>query len=649
LILFMYHKSGEGEAESLKDNSKINYNGFVVDLKTIPRKKSTTISDVVAFLLLPIAFSLFFFITNSEPTPAFGEQKPSNVGWVRLYSLIKRHSIASSQRQSRSISVQRKNSSTRVIKLSEHMPAQKSTIKINELIVSPACIVKTQGRPASPISIPIQAHENVKDVEVKTGRDNVEENFHNAFNLAQTRERSMKSLPSKEPPRENPFGGEDIAEGAGGTLGDFFEGGTVSTPTKGAYKIEVTPRISVKGEYDDNVTLVNKDPIADYTTTISPGLKISADSGSNGLELDYEFGWVKYHKNTRNDYIKHRGNLEFWQKIGRHLTFELTDTYIKSNDFLADIDQFPVTQRVANTLSAYQRNNARAALDFQFGPKNHFVVGYIYNILDNDDPSLEDAREQGPFAALSYWFTQKDGLDLSYENVRYVYDQPDYYTNWRDLDAHNMRGAYVHQFGVRTGGSLYYGLSIRKSIDFPIQYEIHDVGAGFDHSFSPSTSLALVLGYYKPTGDTSLPGTPALEPGVTSLIQFTKGFRRGSVSLGARSGWDDGLLEVIPRGFTKFGGAFARVEYTPVENVNVFANGTYRQNRYANEEIDILLNQATKDETYRGRCGVNWRFYRWFSLGLFYDYTNRISPDPNDEFVDNRIGLTLTAGKPFKW
>ena len=437
--------------------------------------------------------------------------------------------------------------------------------------------------------------------------------------------------------------------GAGGTLGDFFEGGTVSTPTKGAYKIEVTPSISIKGEYDDNVTLLNKNPISDYTTTVSPGLKINASSGSNGLDLDYEFGWVKYHKRTRNDYTQHRGNLKFWQKIGRHLTFELTDSYIKSNDYLAAIDQFPVTQRVAHTLEAYQRNDARAALDFQFGPQNHFVVGYIYNILDNDDPSLEDAREQGPFATLSYWFTQKNGLDLSYENVRYVYDQPDYYIDWRDLDAHNMRGAYVHQFGVRTGASVYYSLSIRKSIDFPIQYEIHNAGASFDHSFSPSTSLSLSLGYYRPTGNTSLPGTPALDPGVTSTIRLEKTFQRGSVGLGASTGWDDGLMEIVPRGFTKFGTVVGSVDYQPVEKINVFANASYRKNSYANEEIDIRLNQATGDETYTGRCGVDWTFYRWFSLGLLYTYTNRISSDPDNEFVNNRIGLTLTAQKPFKW
>ena len=466
----------------------------VISLKTIPKNNSTTKPGLAAFFLLSISFSSFFFLTNSQLAPAFGEQNLSNVGQVRLYSLVNRRSIASSQIQSLSTVRQSENASTRVLRFSEHVPIQKSTIKINGLIVSPDYRVKTQDRPVNPVYIPIKARENERAVEVKTGPVNILKDAYSVFNLPKASKNSMKFVSAEMLPPENPFGDEQNLTGAGGTLGDFFEGGTVSTPTKGAYKIEVTPRISIKGEYDDNVTLLNKNPLADYTTTVSPGLKINASSGSNGLDLDYEFGWVKYHKRTRNDYTQHRGNLKFWQKIGRHLTFELTDSYIKSNDYLAAIDQFPVTQRVAHTLEAYQRNDARAALDFQFGPQNHFVVGYIYNILDNDDPSLEDAREQGPFATLSYWFTQKNGLDLSYENVRYVYDQPDYYINWRDLDAHNMRGAYVHQFGVRTGASVYYGLSIRKSIDFPIQYEIHDVGAGFDHSFSPSTLFVIGFG-----------------------------------------------------------------------------------------------------------------------------------------------------------
>ena len=634
--------------EKVKDPQK-QWFCDVISLKTIPRNNSNTKLGLAAFFLLSISFFSFFFLTNSQLAAAFGEQNLSKVGQVRLYSLVNRHSIASSQIQLLSTVGQRKKASPRVIRFSEHVPIHKSTIKINGLTVSPAYGSKTQVRSVNPVYIPAQARENKRAVEVGTGPVNISKDAYSAFNLPKTRKDSMRSLSAAIPPGENPFGGEQNLAGAGGTLGDFFEGGTVSTPTKGAYKIEVTPRISIKGEYDDNVTLLNKNPIADYTTTVSPGLKINASSGSNGLDIDYEFGWVKYHKRTRNDYTQHRGNLKFWQKIGRHLTFELTDTYLKSNDYLAAIDQFPVTQRVAHTLQAYQRNDARAALDFQFGPQNHFVVGYIYNILDNDDPSLEDAREQGPFATLSYWFTQKNGLDLSYENVRYVYDQPDYYINWRDLDAHNMRGAYVHQFGVRTGASLYYGLSIRKSIDFPIQYEIHDAGVSFDHSFSPSTSLSLGLGYYKPTGDTSLPGTPALDPGVTSSIRLEKSFQRGSVGLGASTGWDDGLMEIVPRGFTKFGTVIGSVDYQPVEKINVFANASYRKNSYANEEIDIRLNQATGDETYTGRCGVDWAFYRWFSLGFLYTYTNRTSPDPDNEFVDNRIGLTLTAQKPFKW
>ena len=124
--------------------------------------------------------------------------------------------------------------------------------------------------------------------------------------------------------------------------------------------------------------------------------------------------------------------------------------------------------------------------------------------------------------------------------------------------------------------SIMVFLSGNQSI-FLYNMKSNDAGVSFEHSFSPSTSLALGLGYYKPTGDTSLPGTPALDPGVTSSIGLTKRFRRGSVALGASTGWDDGLMEVIPRGFTKFGRAFGRFDYEPIENVSVFGGVTYRK------------------------------------------------------------------------
>ena len=125
----------------------------------------------------------------------------------------------------------------------------------------------------------------------------------------------------------------------------------------------------------------------------------------------------------------------------------------------------------------------------------------------------------------------------------------------------------------------YYGLSIRKSIDFRIQYEIHDAGVGFDHSFSPSTSLSLGFGILQNRpAIPHCPERPALDPGVTSSIRLKKKFSAwGALGLSASTGWDDGLMEIVPRGFTKFGTVVGSVDYQPVEKINVFANASYRK------------------------------------------------------------------------
>ena len=130
-----------------------------------------------------------------------------------------------------------------------------------------------------------------------------------------------------------------------GNLGNFFEG-ISSTPSKGNYRVEITPRISIQEEYDDNIFLRKTNIVSDFTTTLSPGIKLVANSDTNGIDLDYEFGWVKYHRQTRNDYIRHKGGLKFWQQLGNNLKFQLEDYYIKSDDILAAINEVPVSQRI---------------------------------------------------------------------------------------------------------------------------------------------------------------------------------------------------------------------------------------------------------------------------------------------------------------
>lgn len=620
----------------------------MTDLKTIPRNISTVISDLVALLLLSIVFSLLFFISSSQFTLVFaGKIKSKPVeGQVRLYSLVKSHSLNSVEIRPTGNKGQIKKSSTKPIKPFETLSIQKSVIEIEKLIFAPTYETRTPDWPVNHIIIPTKALGNERESTLRMESDNVEQNIYSPLKFSKTHKGIKKVLSTKAVNGENPSDIEKKLGGAAGTLGNFFEG-VSSAPSKGAYRVEITPRISVQAEYDDNIFLRKTNIVSDYTTTLSPGIRAVANSDTNGIDLDYEFGWVRYQNRTRNDYVRHAGNLNLWQKLGRHLTFRLEDYYIKSDDILAALNQIPVSQRIPDpeTLQAYQRNNARAFFEYQFGPASLLTAGYVYNFTDNKDPNLEDTTEYGPFANLSYWFSQRNGVELDYTFLRNDYGTKGTALESRpDLDRQEILGRYIRKFDGNTSGLMQYGLFIRDFPDVSVNYQIHDFSFGFEHAFSSSTSIALGTGYYRATGDTTI------KPGYNFLASLDRNFERGNVSLSLVHSFDQGYTEVVPRGFTVYSQGLLDANYSLRENLKFYGNLSYRRNDYSEDDLDILGGEKVPDDqTYRGRCGITWNFYRWASLDLGYLYTKRISDDPDADFNDNRVTLKLTGSYPYKW
>ena len=103
-------------------------------------------------------------------------------------------------------------------------------------------------------------------------------------------------------------------------------------------------------------------------------------------------------------------------------------------------------------------------------------------------------------------------------------------------------------------------------------------------------------------------------------------------------------MDVEPRAFTRYWGGDAGVEYEPVQNLQAYAGVDYRKNDYA-------LQEEEDDDTVGGRCGVRYRFLRWFSADLGYSHRRRISDDPNNTYGDNRVTFTISASKPhpYNW
>ncbi|MDZ7697299.1 MAG: outer membrane beta-barrel protein [Deltaproteobacteria bacterium] len=76
-----------------------------------------------------------------------------------------------------------------------------------------------------------------------------------------------------------------------------------------------------------------------------------------------------------------------------------------------------------------------------------------------------------------------------------------------------------------------------------------------------------------------------------------------------------------------------------MHNLRAYAGVSYRKNEYALQEYE-------DEHAYTGRCGVKYRFLRWFSADFGYAHRRRVSDDPNNEYRDNRVTVTFSASKP---
>ncbi|TFG90936.1 MAG: hypothetical protein E4H15_06745 [Syntrophobacterales bacterium] len=275
-------------------------------------------------------------------------------------------------------------------------------------------------------------------------------------------------------------------------------------------------------------------------------------------------------------------------------------------------------------------------MSYQFGPGDTLAIGYRHEILENEDPSLDDTTEQGPYGSLIYWFDARNGMDLKYRFARTEFERNDGAPPGDDFDGHEVDVRYLYRFNTRTTGYVGYGYTRR---DFEKtsreNRQVHEGSVGVTHGFSSQTSLSLDAGYYKPDGYGTEDDSGHLSYGAT----LERKFERGTISLRGKSGWDENYLDAEQRGYTRYWTAGGNVDYTVLQNVNAYAGASYRKNRYLS---------ALEDGTYRGQCGLRVSFLRWYSLGLGYTYLDRKSDDPNDEYVDNRVMLTLSASRRFQ-
>ena len=86
------------------------------------------------------------------------------------------------------------------------------------------------------------------------------------------------------------------------------------------------------------------------------------------LEDGPTFVWYQDHDG--NHTVGHRGNLTLNRPFSKHLDFAFSETFVRSEDPLAESQQVEEVESVRETRNVYQRNKAQAGLRCRFGPED---------------------------------------------------------------------------------------------------------------------------------------------------------------------------------------------------------------------------------------------------------------------------------------
>ncbi len=395
------------------------------------------------------------------------------------------------------------------------------------------------------------------------------------------------------------------------------------------YQFDFTPSIYIREAYDDNVELDSIDEKSDFITTVSPALQLDILSEKNKLSLSYAPSFVWYRDETRLNTIRHFGDIEFSQELAKHFRFDLTDTILRSEDPLQDFGDDP-GQRTFRF--KYWRNSGQASVSYLFGPEDAWSLGYRNNYQANDDPTLFDGAVQTPFTSLTYWFTQQNGLAFDYEYTDSALSSP---FEVRDFTGHRVGGRYLRRFTPQSTGYFDYHFTSRDFSAFRENYDVHEIAAGYEQALTSDLNFAVALGYFLQDNEVTDDNA-----GLQYDLSLNKAFQHASFTFGGNGGWGEQYLDPTRRQFIQFWGLYTNLQYQIMDSLNFYIAGNYRSN------------QDQDDRTWsvwRGNVGFRWTFLRWLALVIDYAHTERSDDVPRSEYNDNRVMLTFTATRLFKW
>jgi hypothetical protein len=410
------------------------------------------------------------------------------------------------------------------------------------------------------------------------------------------------------------------------------------------------PRFSAHTEYTDNLNLLPSNEEGDITTSISAGFTAGVAGKYAGLSISYDPSYVFYETFEENNGWRHNASLDSFLNIAKNTRFKLADTFVLTEDPLSESqiaairageDPARFDPTIRTTRQQYWRNTVIASLTHQFSKDDSIYATYVYSILENEDPFVEDSQEHTGSAGLTYYFGPKWGVNLSGSYTFGSFDQTGSFvgTPTNDFDNWGGRLGLTRRFSKTTDGYLRYNYTAYDFGNTIQNYQVHDARIGIDYTIEQDISFSANTGYFVQDKKVSED-----DDGILLDMALRKTLKRGGYRIEGGAGYDNVFFTAENLGFNVHYRIGVTADYELIRRFWGDIYGAYRLEDYRNQTRD------REDNIYRAGGGFTWTPTLWANIRVGYSFRRVDSTNPFNTYSENRVLLTifLSPERPFR-
>jgi len=411
----------------------------------------------------------------------------------------------------------------------------------------------------------------------------------------------------------------------------------LTTSISFGYNLTFTPRLSVQGQYTDNVLLTeNKDlKEDDVITTITPGFTAEMVGKKGNANISYDPSYAFYDKFDEFNGWRHRAIFSGLYNIAKKTRFNIKDDFLYTenpirNDDLAEIrtedPDVPIDSTVRKTRRIFTRNLAIVDLNHQFGKfDSSFGIGYKHWFRDEDDPDLEDKESHNPFAGVTYWFSPKWGFDITGSYIRGGFEVSD------DVDIYNGRVSFLKRFSKQFIGYLRYSQTVANYQGESEDDTTYFPSIGIKYDIEKDISLIADVGYFY--NDYEFRESQSNASGDLRLIKL---FEHGKLNLAVLGGYDYSYFGTENLGYEVYYEASFSLTHQLAKHVSGRIFGSYRDSKFTDQN-------DRKDKRPIVGVGLRWQALEWMNIGLRYRFRSVDSTIDTKDYDENRVSISITV------